>query len=136
MIAVVHSYASHASEITETIDDLLVVWWLWSASDRPHLGASRCSPMFRDAKPAAGNVHDEADEADRRIRGIKARGVEAEIDRLPSWRHKVATELRAATLAGKRVRESKVLTEDEIHDYWQEAKKILIPRLQDAGLLG
>lgn len=135
MIAQQHSFATQSNPFKETIDDLLVIWWLWSAADRPHLGSPRCSPMFRDARPAAGNVHDESSEADRRIRALKARAVEAAIDQLPTWQLRVATELHAANMAGPKVWRSGRLTPEQLAQYWQEAKEILEPRLQDDGLL-
>lgn len=124
-----------SSPFKESIDDLLVIWWLWSAADRPHLGSARCSPMFRDARPSAGNVHDDSTSADLRIRALKARGVEAAVNQLPSWQLRVATELHAANMAGPKVWRNARLSPEQLAEYWEEARDILTPRLQDAGLL-
>ncbi|MFY3535484.1 hypothetical protein [Achromobacter denitrificans] len=118
----------------ETLEDLLTIWYHWTAAQRPHLGNARCSPMFRDARPAAGNVHDD-DEVVDRLRAFKARAMDHLIDRLPRWEHRVSVELHVANRIGPRVWRNARLTPEQLAEYWEEARYLLGAGCIDAGLL-
>lgn len=119
----------------ETLEDLLTTWYHWTAAHRPHLGGGRCSPMFRDARPAAGNVHDDDDVVSTRLRAFKARAMDHLIDKLPRWEHRVAVELHVANRIGPRVWSNARLTPEQLAEFWEEARDRLIAGCVDAGLL-
>lgn len=119
----------------ETLEDLLTTWYHWTAAQRPHLGDARCSPMFRDARPAAGNVHDDADVVASRLRAFKARAMDHLIDKLPRWEQRVAVELHVANRVGPRVWRNARLTPEQLAEFWEEARGRLAAGCVDAGLL-
>ena len=106
-----------------------------TAAQRPHLGNSRCSPMFRDARPAAGNVHDDDDEVATRLRAFKARAMDHLIDNLPRWELRVAVEIHIANRVGPRVWRNVRLTPEQLAEFWEEARDKLEAGCVDAGLL-
>lgn len=119
----------------ETLEDLLSTWYHWTAAQRPHLGNARCSPMFRDARPAAGNVHDDDDEVASRLRAFKARAMDHLIDKLPRWEYRVAVELHVANRIGPRVWRNARLTPEQLAEFWEEARQLLAAGCVDVGLL-
>lgn len=119
----------------ETLEDLLATWYHWTAAQRPHLGNARCSPMFRDARPSAGNVHDDDDLVAARLRAFKARAMDHLIDKLPRWEHRVAVELHVANRIGPRVWRNARLTPEQLVEFWEEAKGKLEVGCVDSGLL-
>lgn len=119
----------------ETLEDLLTTWYHWTAAQRPHLGNARCSPMFRDARPAAGNVHDDDDLIAARLRATKARALDHMIDQLPGWQYRVAVELHVANRVGPKVWTNARLTPEQLAEFWEGARAILEERCVVAGLL-
>src|SRR5690554_4529148 len=49
---------------SDTVEDLLQVWYDWARAHREHLGYSRVSPMFRGAE--SSEVHDDGEARDQR----------------------------------------------------------------------
>jgi len=116
---------------------LLALVWYPSTLPVPKLGLPEYSPMFRDT-PTSNvyqNEEDEAAEADRRIRALRARAIEACIDALPRWQLRVAVETRAANAAGASVWRNARLTPDELAEAWEEARALLEEAFIAKGLI-
>lgn len=120
----------------ETLEDLLAIWYHWTAAQRPHLGSPRCSPMFRYTQSGITREDGtDVDEREARIARLKAQAMDSLIDKLPRWEHRVAVELHVANRVGPRVWRNSRLTPEQLAVFWEEARAKLAAGCIDAGLL-
>lgn len=118
---------------SEQVEELVMLWYRWTAGYRPHLGGPRVSPYVR------GGALDEAqptrDDADDHLDARLAEQVEVCIDEL-RWQLRSAVGIHAANkAAGAKVYRNPRLTEAEQHAAYQEAKTELLPALRRRSLV-
>lgn len=124
-------------EESEEIEELLAIWYDWSQSYRPALGAPRASPFVRLA-PQSNIEHDPEDaaaRADERINANLAEQVELCIDQLPGIQYKAAINLSLRNKRGPAVWRNPRQTTEESHRIYQQAKELLMPMLRKRNVM-
>ena len=124
-------------EQSDEIEDLLAIWFDWSESYRPALGAPRASPFARMA-PSTSIEHDPADAADaadERINAKLAEQVDLCIDGLPGVQYRAAIGMSMRNKRGPAVWRSNRRNIEEQHHVYQQAKELLMPLLRKRELM-
>lgn len=121
--------------IYETVESLLSDVWYPTTVGSPDLGVGKCAPMFRQVRPAAGNVLDDDEEIAHRSQSFLAGIIESCIDSLPTQRLRIAVELHAANGAGAAVWRSGRMNPEQTLSAWQEARPLLERAFIKKGLL-
>lgn len=123
---------------SEQVEELLLAWHRWQDSYTPALGAPRCSPTCREYEiPAKHQTDQERSEAvDAKLFKRNGETVDACVDALPRWEHRAAIQTSMANKrAGYSVFSNPRLPAEESHQYYQEAKELLLPKFTARGLV-
>jgi hypothetical protein len=123
---------------SEQVEELLLAWHRWQDSYRPQLGAPRCSPTCREYEiPAKSQTDQERSEAvDAKIFKRNGETVDACVDALPRWEHRAAIQTSMTNKrAGYSVFKNPRLTPEQSHEFYQEAKSLLLPKFVTRGLI-
>ncbi len=117
---------------SEQIEALVMVWFRWTSSYRPNLGAGRVSIYARGMRES---VETDADDIDQKLAAAQAEQVEVCIDSL-RWQLRAAIGIHAGNkAAGACVFSNPRLTPEQQHAAYQEAKAELMPLLRKRGLV-
>lgn len=123
-------------EISEQIEDLLVVWHCWMQAQRPYLGAPRVSPGFAHADST--EVYDDGNDRDDKINRYQAEQVNVCIDELRFEYRLVISVYAKNKAAGTSVFRNprlQYLSPEARHAAYQEAKVALAQRLLKRNLI-
>ena len=123
-------------EVSDQIEDLLVVWHYWMQAQREFLGAPRVSPGFAHADST--DVYDDGDDRDDKINRYKAEKVGLCIDEL-RFEYRLVISVHAKNkAAGATVFRNprlQYLSPEARHAAYQEAKVALLQRLLKRDLI-
>jgi hypothetical protein len=118
---------------SDVIEELFIVWFVWSSQYRPHLGAPRVSTYSRGF--TSHDIYIDADDSDSRIEKDRAEQVDACIDSLPG-EQRIAIGIHAGNKStGNNVYKSLRYTTEQLHINYQAAKSAIFPMLMRRGLV-
>jgi hypothetical protein len=123
---------------SDQIEELLISWHRWQDSYTPALGAPRCSPTCREYEiPAKHQTDQERSEAvDAKLFKRNGETVDACVDALPRWEHRASIQMSMSNKrAGYSVFSNARLSAEESHRFYQESKKLLLPKFMARGLI-
>ncbi len=128
------------TEVSEQIEDLLVVWYHWMKAQREYLGAPRVSPGFRHADST--DVYEDGDDRDDKISRYQAEQVNVCLDEL-CFEHRHILGAYASIRANNRLCNAQVFGSPRLqylspaarHAAYQEAKVALLQRFVKRDLI-
>lgn len=116
----------------------MLAWHRWQDCYSVQLGMPRCSPTCREYEiPTKHQTDQERSEAvDAKIFKRNGETVDACVDTLPTWQHRSSIQMSMANKrAGYSVFSNPRLTPEQSHEFYQEAKEILLPKFVTRGLI-
>jgi len=123
-------------EVSEQIEDLILVWHYWMAAQRPYIGAPRVAAGFAHAD--SSDIYDDGDDRDDKINRYQAEMVNVCIDEL-CFEHRLVISVYAKNKAvGASVFRNprlQYLSPEARHAAYQEAKVALLQRLLKRDLI-
>lgn len=124
---------------SEQVEELLLAWHRWQSVYSENLGLPKCSPTCREYEiPVSRHQTDRerSEISDAKIWKKNSEAVEACVDALPMWQHRAAIQTSLTNKrAGYSVFKNPRLTPEESHQYYQDAKEILLPKFVTRGLI-
>lgn len=123
---------------SEQVEELLLAWHRWQGAYSEKLGMPRCSPTCRECEiPAKNQTDQERSEAvDAKIFKRNGETVDACVDALPRWEHRAALQTSLTNKrAGYSVFKNPRLTAEQSHEFYQEAKSLLLHKFVTRGLI-
>ncbi|MGF6837044.1 hypothetical protein QF001_000911 [Paraburkholderia youngii] len=123
---------------SEQVEELLLAWHRWQSAYSEKLGMPRCSPTCREYEiPAKNQTNQERSEAvDAKIFKRNGEAVDACVDALPRWEHRAAIQTSMTNKrAGYVVFSNPRLSPEQSHEFYQEAKSLLLPKFEARGLI-
>jgi hypothetical protein len=120
------------------VEDLLLAWHRWQDCYSEKLGLPRCSPTCREYEiPARSQTDQERSEVvDAKIWKRNSEAVDVCVDALPRWEHRASVQMSMTNKrAGYSVFSNPRLSAEESHQYYQDAKELLLPKFTARGLI-
>lgn len=119
-------------EISQRLEELFMVWYLYELAYRPNLGAPRVSASCRGHRSTDVHQEYDPDESEALYRKSVSETIAACLDELP-WQQRSAVGLHcAARHSGASVIRNPRMTIDEHHRQYQEGKAAVawMPRMR------
>lgn len=123
---------------SDQVEALLLAWHRWQSSYTAATGFPRCSPSLRDCEiPTKHQTDQERSEAvDAKLFKSNGETVDACVDALPRWEHRASIQMSMSNKrAGYSVFSNPRLSAEESHQYYQDAKDLLLPKFVTRGLI-
>ncbi|MDP9652001.1 hypothetical protein [Paraburkholderia caledonica] len=123
---------------SEQVEELLLAWHRWQSAYSEKLGVPRCSPTCREYEiPTKHQTDQERSEAvDAKLFKRNGETVDACVDALPRWEHRAAIQTSMTNKrAGYSVFSNPRLSPEQSHEFYQEAKSLLLPKFEARGLI-
>ena len=124
------------TEVSEQVEELILVWHYWMAAQREYLGVGRVSPGFAHADTT--DVYEDGDDRDDKINRYQAEQVNVCVDEL-CFEHRlvigVHAKNKASGVAVWRNPRLQYLSPEARHAAYQEAKVALTQRLIKRDLI-
>lgn len=124
------------TEVSEQVEELILVWHYWMAAQRPYIGAPRVSAGFAHADST--DIYDDGDDRDDKINRYQAEQVNVCIDEL-CFEHRLVISVHAKNKAvGAAVFRNprlQYLSPEARHAAYQEAKVALAQRFVKRDLI-
>ncbi len=122
---------------SQQIEGLLLAWYAWQAAWSPALGAGRVDPTCRGFQISKQWLdQDERRELEERAAAKRqAEEVDVCVGDLADWRHRAAIQVSMKNKACKAEVFRSARLDGRDHEYYQEAKAALLPKLRKRGLI-
>lgn len=122
---------------SQQIEELLLAWYGWQASWAPALGAGRVDPSCREFQISKQWLdQDERRELEERAAAKRqAEQVDVCVSDLADWRHRAAIQVSMKNKACEAEVFRSARLDGRDHEYYQEAKAALLPKLRKRGLI-